>query len=46
MVKNIASKQGKNIENMQTFDEKRLDKFANIVNTTDPLKEITKKTAI
>ncbi|MBN1331354.1 hypothetical protein JW978_00510 [Candidatus Dojkabacteria bacterium] len=43
MLKNIASRQGKTIEELQTFNEKRLDKFAEIVNTTKPQDNIEKK---
>ena len=45
MVKNIAERQAKTIEELQTFNDKRLDKFAEIVNTTEPLKEIKLKEA-
>ena len=45
MIKNIASRLGKNVNDMQSYTEKRLDKFAEIVNTTEPLKAILEKEA-
>ncbi|MBD3280625.1 hypothetical protein GF389_03825 [Candidatus Dojkabacteria bacterium] len=40
MIRKIADKQGKTVEDLKNYNEKRLDKFAEIVNNTEPLKKL------
>lgn len=40
MLKNIAQNQDKSVDELKTFSEKRLEKFAEIVNTTTPQENI------